>query len=119
MLVEFTKSERKQLRELATSVYEAEAHDLLQNSTPNSAVRATASTRVLSFLVLFMSSTSSNRATFGQSIKASPMQWRLNAAFLWSDCRIHHPRGTSCEAAPKILRHWPSIEAITPRRSLR
>ena len=84
MLVEFTKSERKQLRELATSVYEAEAAvDLwAQNSTPNSAVGATASARVLSFLVLFMSSTSSNRATFGQSIKASPMQWRLNAAFL-------------------------------------
>jgi hypothetical protein len=27
--MEFTKSERKQLRELASSVYEAEAHDLL------------------------------------------------------------------------------------------
>ena len=32
MLVEFTKSERKQLRELATSVYEAEAHELAVTS---------------------------------------------------------------------------------------
>jgi hypothetical protein len=30
MTVEFTKAERKQMRELASTVYEAEAHQLLE-----------------------------------------------------------------------------------------
>ena len=75
MLMEFTKSERKQLRELASSVYEAEAHDLLTVLDAEFARWRSGECQSSELLGTIHEFHQRQSRDFGQLIKVLVMQW--------------------------------------------
>jgi hypothetical protein len=75
MTAQFTKAERKQVRELASTVHEAEAHALLESLDG-----AAASTSVRNCFLSFMSSINTSLASSGPPIRVYPTPWFWSVA---------------------------------------